>query len=419
MSAPGTGGLPPIAARCPRQAGRHRGLPDAEVLLERPAGHQVRMARRLGERQHRRDAGVGAVEHRRPLVAGAARRRPRRSGSRSTGHPATSCWAGRSASAEPEQPQQFGVELGFQCADRHVPAVSGRVDVVERRAAVEQVAATLGSATRPAARRPANSVVRWAAPSTMAASTTCPRPGGPGHVQRRQAADDEVERAAAEVADEVERDLRRPAGAADRVQRAGDGDVVDVVAGGAGQRPVLSPAGHPSVDQARVALQRSLRSDARAVRPRPGRQPSIRIAARSASSRTTSAPSGCFRSTTTDRLPRLSRSRPGRAGRQRARLRPVDPDDVGAQVGQQHRARTGPGRSRRVPRPGCRPAGRSCAGPRREAGSTPLDLAGEGLTEVGPGEGRGHEPVGVGGGLGGPGLQARPHLPPDHRHGRR
>ena len=46
---------------------------------------------------------------------------------------------------EPEQPQQLGVELGFQRADGHVPAVGGRVDVVERGPAVEEVAAALGT----------------------------------------------------------------------------------------------------------------------------------------------------------------------------------------------------------------------------------------------------------------------------------
>ena len=101
-------------------------------------------------------------------------------------------------------------------------------------------------------------------PSTMAASTTWPRPLVRASSSGGEHADDEVERAAAEVADEVDRHLRRPAGPADRVQRAGEGDVADVVPGGVGERAVLAPAGHPAVDEARVAARGS----------RPGPSPS-------------------------------------------------------------------------------------------------------------------------------------------------
>ena len=67
--------------------------------------------------------------------------------------------------------------------------------------------------------------------------------------QRGEHADREVERAAAEVTDEVDRHLGRPARPPDRTERAGDGDVADVVPGGVGERTVLAPAGHPAVDE--------------------------------------------------------------------------------------------------------------------------------------------------------------------------
>ena len=60
-------------------------------------------------------------------------------------------------------------------------------------------------------------------------------------------AEGEQHAAAAEVADEVERRDGRLARAADRVERAGEGDVVDVVAGGRGRtgpswpQPVMRP----------------------------------------------------------------------------------------------------------------------------------------------------------------------------------
>ena len=44
------------------------------------------------------------------------------------------------------------------------------------------------------------------------------------------------------------------AGTCDATEGARDGDVVDVVSGGLGERPVLAPAGHPAVHESRIAL---------------------------------------------------------------------------------------------------------------------------------------------------------------------
>src|SRR5690606_38031295 len=77
-----------------------------------------------------------------------------------------------------------------------------------------------------------------------------------------QDADHEVHAAAREVAEQVHRDLRGAAGAADGVQGAGDGDVADVVPGGVGQGALLPPAGHPPVDELRVAGEAVVRADA-------------------------------------------------------------------------------------------------------------------------------------------------------------
>ena len=59
--------------------------------------------------------------------------------------------------------------------------------------------------------------------------------------------------AAAEVADEVDRRRRLAALAAEVRERAGERDVVDVVARGLRHRAVLAPAGHAAVDELRVA----------------------------------------------------------------------------------------------------------------------------------------------------------------------
>ena len=71
----------------------------------------------------------------------------------------------------------------------------------------------------------------------------------------------EVHAAAAEVANEVERQNRGLALPADVVQGAGQRDVVDVVTSSGGVRTLLAPAGHPAVDQSRVAGQTVLRPD--------------------------------------------------------------------------------------------------------------------------------------------------------------
>ena len=55
------------------------------------------------------------------------------------------------------------------------------------------------------------------------------------------------------------------AGAAEVRERAGERDVVDVVAGGLRERPVLAPAGHPPVDEARVAGEALVGPDAEAL----------------------------------------------------------------------------------------------------------------------------------------------------------
>ena len=78
-------------------------------------------------------------------------------------------------------------------------------------------------------------------------------------------AEHQEHRPAAEVAQVVDRHLRRAVSSADRVQRPGDRDVADVVAGARREGPVLSPAGHPPVDQGGVTRQAVGGADAEAL----------------------------------------------------------------------------------------------------------------------------------------------------------
>ena len=71
--------------------------------------------------------------------------------------------------------------------------------------------------------------------------------------------------AAAEVADEVERRDRCAARAPDRVEHAGERDVVDVVAGARRERAVLAPAGHAAVDELRIRGEQDVGTEAEAL----------------------------------------------------------------------------------------------------------------------------------------------------------
>jgi hypothetical protein len=75
----------------------------------------------------------------------------------------------------------------------------------------------------------------------------------------------EVERAAAIVADEIQRWNGRAAHRPDHVERAGQRDVIDVVAGGLRQWPFLTPPSGAAIDQRRPPRQALCRTDAEAL----------------------------------------------------------------------------------------------------------------------------------------------------------
>ena len=91
-------------------------------------------------------------------------------------------------------------------------------------------------------------------PSTIAASIHLSLAAQLGLQQGGEDADHQVRRPTTEVADEVGREVGALRVLAHHVQRAGDRDVVHVVTGRLGQRPVLPPAGHPAVDDPLVDL---------------------------------------------------------------------------------------------------------------------------------------------------------------------
>jgi hypothetical protein len=124
------------------------------------------------------------------------------------------------------------------------------------------------------------------------------------------------------------------------VQGAGDRDVAEVVAGGGGERAVLAPAGHPAVDQPRVASQAVVRAEAEPLR-RTGPETFDQHVGGGHQVEDGGDRVGVLE-VERDARPAAVEQVGGAAG-ERLATRPVDADHVGAEVGQDHaRMRTRP-----------------------------------------------------------------------------
>jgi hypothetical protein len=160
--------------------------------------------------------------------------------------------------------QQLGVELRLDGADREEFAIAAGIGVVERRTAVEHVRFPVvipGTEGAQAVHHGAQQgrTVGHGGVHHLALA------GVAGFECGADDAEGEHHGAAAEVADQVQRRGRRGIGAAHGVQHAGQGDVVQVVAGGLRQRAVLAPAGDAAKDQFGVARQAGVRAEAEAL----------------------------------------------------------------------------------------------------------------------------------------------------------
>ena len=143
--------------------------------------------------------------------------------------------------------------------------------------------------------------------------------------------------AAAEVADQVERRHRRRAGAADRVQHAGERDVVDVVAGALGERAVLAPAGHAAVDEARIAREHDVGPEAEALHHAGTEAFDQRVGASRRGASAASAPCAVFRSSVDRAAAAQHDVEAALAAEAEARIGgAVDEQHVGAHVGEHH-----------------------------------------------------------------------------------
>ncbi len=216
----------------------------------------MRVGRRLGAGQDRGEAGLGAFQQLAPFVEPLALEHFRQPSL--TGRP-----AGRITllvqefAAEPQFLQQCRIELRLATSDRHVAAVGGLVDVVERRPEVEDVGAgdvgpqALGAQSVEEGAQQRHAVDHRGIDNLA-------RPGVEALEERAEDADHQQHPTAAVVAQQVERGSRRRVAPTQRVECSGEGYVVDVVPGHLGVRPLLSPARDTGVDQALVAAKTDL-----------------------------------------------------------------------------------------------------------------------------------------------------------------
>ena len=142
-------------------------------------------------------------------------------------------------------------------------------------------------------------------PSRIDASTIWPMPARARLQQRRHDAQGRQRPATAEVTEHIQRRHRFVPAADDRLQRPGQGDVVDVVPGLLRPRAILAPPGHPGVDQPRIAGHRHVGSEAETL-GHPGPEAFEQHVRARDEIRTTPTPSAFFRSTAIDRRPRSS-----------------------------------------------------------------------------------------------------------------
>ena len=156
-----------------RGRGRRHGCPPADPARSRPARREVGWSARLGEREHRRDARIGPLEHAahssRLRVANAAA-----NASRCAGHVARSYCS--PARLDPEHARRARPRTAAPARRRRR---TGRRRTRTRRRTARHRRG--GSRPRSSRQPPAPSIAwtivsRCAAPSTIAASTTCPRP---------------------------------------------------------------------------------------------------------------------------------------------------------------------------------------------------------------------------------------------------
>ena len=253
VCSPGAGGGRGDApgVRLNRGAGAGWTTPPTSVKV--PRSRRCGCVRRLAGVEHRGEAGVGALQQRAPLVARSSSSSAAATRAFIAGHDARSSASG--TGPPPSTSSASPVRRSSSARDPRVDRPER--DVADRRRSRRPRRTRRrcrgGSCPRsphcPAARRPCIIPASRAAPSTIAASTTWPRPDRAAstipHTIPNASSMPPPPKSPTSVSGGTGGSPARPI----IDKRAGQGDVVDVAAGGLRVRSVLAPAGHPAVDE--------------------------------------------------------------------------------------------------------------------------------------------------------------------------
>src|SRR6185295_17779566 len=228
-------------------------------------------------------------------------------------------------------------KLVLQRGDRNVETVAGFIDTVERRAAIEEIAATFHLPRTGCGESVENRHQRSCA-FHHGRIDDLPFARSIALEKRGEDAECKIKRATAIVADQVERRQRCTVFRADRVQSAGERNVVEVVARSLRKRTVLAKSGHASVHEPTVAFEADIRPQAEPL-GNPGTK--------------TFDQHVCFLDETQHHAERLralqiqcNRTTVARAdvelgchaNAESARFKAIDAHDIRTKVGKQHRA---------------------------------------------------------------------------------
>ena len=206
----------------------------------------VGMLHRLRYRQHGCEARLAALQQRAPF--GARLAAEQLGEARTQLRPILAVVLPRQVLlVQSRDTQQLVVEFLLDVGNAHVLPVARLVDLIPGRGTVERILAALVAphALRAQAVHEGHQrgrAVDHGGVDDLALPRAHRLDEGAEHSERKQ------HPAAGEIPDQVERNGRRLAFAADRVQRARERDVVEIVPRRVGQRPVLAPARHPAVD---------------------------------------------------------------------------------------------------------------------------------------------------------------------------
>ncbi len=256
----GDDGGPGRTRRRPAEARRRRRLHDSVERDERSPGDVVWMFRRFGHGEHGREARVGALEEVAPL-AQRLLLEGRREKISAVGPRVPVALSGHERLVDPDALQELPVELRLAGADRDVPTVGRLVDVVLRCSEVEDVGLRF---VRPQVlgAQPVEEGRQERDPVHHGGIDDLTQAGARPLEQRAHDADQQQHAAPAVVAEQVQRRHRRLIAPAQMVERAGEGDIVDVVPGCGRVGTFPSPAGDPGVDEAGVAIEADVGAEA-------------------------------------------------------------------------------------------------------------------------------------------------------------